>query len=631
MSRNRFLLVPWSRFGILRSWALAWLVAGMPGIAMGGLDAGKEEASVLPVEKLGAQVAYHPHAVRAEALARLKASGTLSRAQRLNDIWRLIAASREIEENDESMRWVDGGIALAVDLGAHEIECSLRHLKGSALSGLNQRPQALAVLDEAVACAERHAQARPLIMARAEKARALRDMGQWNESLKHLNEVYKLAESHGLNREMGLLVMDMLPFYKLEDPREAREIVKLSTQAFALFDERIYRADVVPLYHNLARAHYALGEKDKALQLYAKGRAMAEEIGYVVAVGIFSYRAAGIEREAGQIDKALVNLDRAFDIFMRTHNNRFALESLLDKAAILADRGQLKPSLAVLEQARGILLDDSDTVPVIRFHREAARLHASAGDFTVAYRELLRMSTLERKQFEDMRNEVYEEQRARFEVKLRDQENALLKLRASQAASDRLILIASVVLLVLVLGALGLYARQQIRQKRRLAELAMRDELTQVRNRRSIVELARGQLQQALDSDVPLCVGVLDIDHFKRINDGFGHNVGDAVLIAFAQRCESQRRSTDSFGRYGGEEFLLVMPGMDIGQVASVYERLRQAVSEVRAPVMGDGAVTFSMGAAQAQPGDSIEALIQRADAALYQAKRDGRDRLAVK
>ena len=125
-----------------------------------------------------------------------------------------------------------------------------------------------------------------------------------------------------------------------------------------------------------------------------------------------------------------------------------------------------------------------------------------------------------------------------------------------------------------------------------------------------------------------LCVALLDIDHFKRINDSFGHEGGDRVLRAFGALLKSQLRSTDGVGRYGGEEFLLVLPDTGLAQAGELLERLRLRIAE--APwthTLGDGArVTCTLGAAQYRTGESVEATIARADAALYRGKAQGRN-----
>lgn len=159
--------------------------------------------------------------------------------------------------------------------------------------------------------------------------------------------------------------------------------------------------------------------------------------------------------------------------------------------------------------------------------------------------------------------------------------------------------------------------------------LAQRDGLTGVLNRRSL-DLA---LERALAarSAHPFGIALFDLDHFKRINDGYGHAVGDEVLRRLAGAVAGWTREEDVFGRFGGEEFLLLLPDNDTATARAMVERLRTAVETLRWDDLAPGlAVTVSIGLADALPGDTRPALIQRADDALYAAKAAGRNRVVA-
>jgi two-component system cell cycle response regulator len=165
-------------------------------------------------------------------------------------------------------------------------------------------------------------------------------------------------------------------------------------------------------------------------------------------------------------------------------------------------------------------------------------------------------------------------------------------------------------------------------------EMAMTDALTGLHNRR-YMELHLGSLiEQALARGKPLAVLVLDIDHFKAINDGHGHDAGDDVLREFGMRVRKSIRGIDLACRYGGEEFVIVMPETDVSVASMVAERLRRRIAAdpfaIAAPC-GAIDVTISIGiAGLTGPDDSAAALLKRADQALYRAKRDGRNRIAA-
>jgi two-component system cell cycle response regulator len=186
--------------------------------------------------------------------------------------------------------------------------------------------------------------------------------------------------------------------------------------------------------------------------------------------------------------------------------------------------------------------------------------------------------------------------------------------------------------------------RTQVRRKRfsdRLRdnvqmtiEMAVTDGLTGLHNRRYLERHLSTLVQQAIAREKPLSVLVLDIDHFKAINDGYGHAVGDDVLREFARRVRKAVRGIDLACRMGGEEFVIAMPDTDAALALLVGERLRQkiAVERFRIPE-GDESieVTVSIGISSLNSAeDTPESLLKRADEALYEAKRAGRNRVAA-
>jgi diguanylate cyclase (GGDEF)-like protein len=157
--------------------------------------------------------------------------------------------------------------------------------------------------------------------------------------------------------------------------------------------------------------------------------------------------------------------------------------------------------------------------------------------------------------------------------------------------------------------------------------LAHHDELTGVMNRRSLFAALRDELQRAERSKQPLAVAILDLDRFKAVNDTLGHLAGDKTLKIFASTLSQLTRKADRFGRYGGEEFLLVMTGTGLDTAETPIERMRAALKAADWSAVAPGfSATFSCGIAALRPGDTAEALLQRADDALYRAKHDGRD-----
>lgn len=162
-----------------------------------------------------------------------------------------------------------------------------------------------------------------------------------------------------------------------------------------------------------------------------------------------------------------------------------------------------------------------------------------------------------------------------------------------------------------------------------LERLATTDVLTGALNRRRIFELAEAELARAVRYEHPICLAMLDLDHFKAINDHFGHAIGDQALRAVADAARGSLRTVDLLGRYGGEELMVVLPETAVEPAAVALERIRSSVAGLRITAAGDPVrLTVSGGLVQVRTGESLEAALKRADLALYEAKRGGRDRV---
>jgi diguanylate cyclase (GGDEF)-like protein len=196
-------------------------------------------------------------------------------------------------------------------------------------------------------------------------------------------------------------------------------------------------------------------------------------------------------------------------------------------------------------------------------------------------------------------------------------------------AGSAAVMIAIFILVVYLLTWL-MISRLDIAQ-RELKRQATMDELTGLKNRRNILDHLESEFQRAERLGGELCVMIADIDHFKRVNDTFGHQEGDRTLKEVAGCLRDSMRSYDSVGRIGGEEFMVVSPGVPVDDVLGLAERIRTRIAQSRASQEGEPGLSISIGLTMRQEGDTSPVqLMKRADQALYQAKEAGRNRVVL-
>lgn len=172
----------------------------------------------------------------------------------------------------------------------------------------------------------------------------------------------------------------------------------------------------------------------------------------------------------------------------------------------------------------------------------------------------------------------------------------------------------------------------ELRQKNALLlELSTTDGLTKIYNRRHFLELARKEFDRSARMGLALTLLIFDVDHFKLTNDSLGHAAGDELLVALCASVQDTLRDYDVFGRYGGDEFVVLFPQTDHGPARHVAERLEKGVKALRLPALRGGVISISGGIASKSPAHpDLESLLKAADEALYEAKKAGRGRIVA-
>jgi diguanylate cyclase (GGDEF)-like protein len=397
----------------------------------------------------------------------------------------------------------------------------------------------------------------------------------------------------------------------------------------ALSVDRFLRGRILILMQKYAQA---IDEFDDARKLSAM-------LNDTQGVAFADVRVCESRIELGQLIKARAACENALFTFIASRFSDEVKETEALLARIDLAEGHPEKALATLNE----VLDHSgtDVMPlrVASLYQWRARTNAALHNYRDAYNDLSEYMRRYVSTNDADRTKQAVALRARFETDREIERNALLKRELDlsheqsqrQAQQLRWNAIAAVSA-VLVIALLIYFLVTNFRFRQQLVRLASTDGLTGLPNRRRTAELATDALAAATESDTPLTIAIIDMDHFKFVNDRCGHATGDYVLREFARLGKESVRPEDALGRWGGEEFLLVMPDATAEVAIATLERLRTLVFGINLPPSGAGLrVSLSAGlATRDRQVRSLDELIARADAALYVAKNEGRDLVRV-
>lgn len=425
------------------------------------------------------------------------------------------------------------------------------------------------------------------------------------------------------------------------------------------------------LYRDTAGMLGELGRYEQALKLVERGlETLPAEDAPELQAALLVMRGS-ILGALGRLDEALASIEQAMDRPLSTLRQRImrrnnlgmirkwrgelglaleAFETVFEQAQsyggeqlivyALLELGDVERRLGNFDRARGHLEDAlkrAEAAGEVRWqlfgHNYLAELEAAEGNAEASEAHRRDAGALQAA----MQNQAIENRARLLEISLEvlEREKRIERLQIEQELQrvrlqrGRTLVIISVVAAALLLAALWLAVQQsRIRDaaNRKLDRLASTDSLTELPNRRYLLDRLRDRSGRSQDGGALV---LIDLDRFKRINDRFGHERGDAVLVEVARRIESMMRTDDIVARWGGEEFLAFLPGCDREAGLRAAERIRHAIHEP--PVIQDGvtdSITATLGVTLFEPGQDFESAFRRADAALYAGKQDGRDRV---
>lgn len=432
-------------------------------------------------------------------------------------------------------------------------------------------------------------------------------LGDYVEALDHLMTALKIAEAIE-DRSMQAYVMDSIANVHSSSghPKEAMEVQE---RALAIHRELGDEMGEALVLNNTAYTCMDLGDPDTALTCaeaalrYTKGA--GRPYMHVAVLDTLSE----IHLRMGDLDAAEEYANRSLAIARERGSELDEADSLMKLGRIAHQRGSLDEALRVAERALGLNEQHHRPVEQYRGHALLSEILEDKGDTQAALAHYKHYHELERARFSGEAESRLANLRVEHQVQSARKDAEIHRLR-------------------------NLALEREV-EERRIAQALLEaqaslDPLTGLFNRAHVSVLAE-ELRMAVDRQRPVSLVLFDVDHFKAVNDTHGHLGGDRVLISIARALKENVRESDMPCRYGGDEFLVLLTGMDRRAAAAMAERMRAAISTT--PVRhGDTriAVTVSVGVTSAMPGEpaDLEALIERADHALYAAKQTGRDRV---
>ncbi len=464
-------------------------------------------------------------------------------------------------------------------------------------------------------------------------------LGSYSDALADLKEAYDIEVRRRDTPRENYALNAIANLYADAHVGQFERALEIYLKQLAVREKQGNLREVAVAHFNIASTLERLEKPAQALPHYQMALRLDAERGDEEEAA-YDERSVGIVlSKLGRSGEALRHIDRALDFYLGTGEATMIAYCRLSRGAVLGRLGRASEALVELDLARGHFESAGNARFLSTLHDERALALAARGEWREAFAARGDQLEAEKVLTGSLRDEQTSRLRVQFDTERKEAENRTLQREAelrdrALAQAEKveelqrwvLLLSAGVIVSLAVLGA------RQVVHGRRMRALALTDELTRLPNRRHLQVLLDASWR-GIDAAERFALLALDIDHFKRVNDEFGHDVGDQVLRRVAHAARASLRPGDAIGRTGGEEFVALLPGAERAAAVAVGERIRAAVESLDWPELTPGRrVTVSVGAAISGEigAKSASGLWKRADEALYLAKEQGRNRVVV-
>ena len=480
----------------------------------------------------------------------------------------------------------------------------------------------------------------PQLLGDIYEALATSDHNQDSSSnaIKYLLKAYKYYSLSGDSNKLAGVLSSLGSLYvDLGNYEMAIEYFANSLEAVEKTGNQFSKSVIL---FNIGEAHQRAGEIELAKQSLDQAKAISSDLNDDIGVAWANSSLAEIAVMQGEFETALSFYKEAQDKFQVTGDDLMYFSAKVGEVEAYSKMNRISEALALIKQLEPLREKIGSMYSKERYQNILAETLFAAENYKDAYLAL-KVVLEERERLREIEQaEEVQKFRIQFDSELKESQNQALeienKLNQERLAQQQQLQILWAV--ILFLGAFVLVIViwllfRQVQHRNRFRDMALLDDLTQAPNRRSILTHASMVFSDAVKSERQVTVCLIDLDHFKQINDTLGHDVGDYVLVAFAKACKESIRRQDRFGRYGGEEWLLLLHDISPLEIKNIFERIRKSINDVDIEgLSSDYTITFSMGCAQFNKSidSDIKELIKRADAMLYHAKQSGRDQFLI-
>jgi diguanylate cyclase (GGDEF)-like protein len=537
------------------------------------------------------------------------------------------------QDSVAATREADAVAALTPPPARTGLRAGLLTCRGEIQEAMGENEKALSLYDQAVAAATSTQDNEMLAEALYARGFLASLRGNYANSLSDLRRSQQLFD--GLNmplRAMTTLNGVATTLGRIGDNEQA---LKIYRNALQMQQQLGLQRDQLVTQHNIGRVAEKLARWDVAAEAFQASLAISRDLKYARGE---AYALRGLSATAtarGQPNEALTLLATAAELQKKTPDVR--LKALIDLAhgMALSAKAEWPQARTHFSTALELFRSSGALNEQIKTYESLALVDAELGDWRRAFQWQQAAKANSEQMLRNQINQQFSTLKVEFDLQASEREINVLRreslanrrlLQESRRARNLQYIITGLVLLSAVL--LAAIALRHTRNSRRMQALAHTDELTGVPNRRSVLSMLPAAMQR--NDGHGNAVMIVDIDHFKLINDSFGHATGDRILQLVASVLRGALHEPEFFGRIGGEEFLIVSPGIGLPAALARAEALRLVVRDADCSVLIPElqALTVSVGVAVSRPEDSTNTILQRADAALYRAKAEGRNRV---